>query len=110
MGDGCTEGTILGAIDINMNPLMIQGDIRKAVYPVLGNFEPLALGSLLSDSFSLVVLLLRRNQVAGVITRNETKNESRSLFPPHTVSHWMLGAPSVVWKSVRSAVCVSVAI
>ena len=41
MRDGAAERAVLGAFDIDMNPLVIAGDVGKAVDAILIDQQPL---------------------------------------------------------------------
>ena len=58
MRDGRAEGAVLGALGVDVNPLVIAGGVGKSIDPLLGDLYPVAEAQLLS---------YRRLQIPGVV-------------------------------------------
>src|SRR5262249_24705887 len=49
-GDGAAEGTGLGPLDVDVDPLVVAGGVGELVHLVLGDLDPVAVAEVLADA------------------------------------------------------------
>ena len=49
MGDGHAERTVLGALGVDVDPLVVVGGVGEEVHPLLGDGLPFRIAEILAD-------------------------------------------------------------
>ena len=49
MGDGAAERAVLGALGVDVDPLVVAGGVRERVHALLGDLEPVRVAQMRAD-------------------------------------------------------------